>query len=135
VNFSLDSAVQGEIENLVAMGTGKISLTGNDLANRLAGSAGVNHLDGGLGDDVLVGGKGADVFIFATGGGHDIITDFHPGADSIDLGGWDGFDSFNDVKTHLTVDGDDLVIASGADELTLRNTDKSDLRASDFAFA
>ncbi|HEX2650130.1 MAG TPA: calcium-binding protein [Burkholderiales bacterium] len=64
------------VEQLVYIGTGDFTGTGNNLANRLTGGAGndtlngdLNNdvLDGGAGDDVLNGGAGIDVFIGGTG--------------------------------------------------------------------
>lgn len=60
---------------------------GND---RLYGGAGADTLSGGPGRDRLAGGAGADVFVFApgdtgTGGARDLILDFDPAADRIDL--------------------------------------------------
>jgi serralysin len=61
-------------------------IIGNEAANRLTGGGGV---------DTLTGGGGADTFVFANGdsaaatGQHDLITDFTPGTDKIDLTGLD----------------------------------------------
>lgn len=48
-----------EVEN--ALGLSTVILFGNDLANRLTGSAGDDDLSGGRGNDVLIGGGGADL--------------------------------------------------------------------------
>lgn len=73
---------------------------GGDGNDTLAGDAGGNLLDGRGGDDVLrgrggadtlVGGAGADTFVFddgdsgATAARRDLILDFEPGVDRIDL--------------------------------------------------
>ncbi|WP_308410655.1 calcium-binding protein, partial [Janthinobacterium sp. AD80] len=50
-------------------------LTGNELANTLAGGLGNDTLQGGQGADVLAGGIGDDTFVFARGDGADIITE------------------------------------------------------------
>ncbi|MFC3174632.1 M10 family metallopeptidase C-terminal domain-containing protein [Novosphingobium bradum] len=66
--------------------------TGNDVLN---GGDGNDTLLGGVGADTLTGGAGADVFDFngiansPVGAGHDVIMDFTPGQDLIDLSGID----------------------------------------------
>ena len=71
---------------------------GNNLDNRMEGSAvadvlkgggGNDSLHGGFGNDILTGGDGDDVFIFSTppvkSNGYDTITDFMAGQDKIQL--------------------------------------------------
>ncbi len=66
-------------------------LQGGAGADVLMGGAGNDSLDGGAGFDLLTGGAGADCFIFAAGESgasgvaRDLITDFTPGEDLIDL--------------------------------------------------
>jgi len=103
--------------------------------HQLTGTTGDDTLQGGPGDDTLQGGSGNDTVLFATGDGHDTIKDFLPGNDRIDLSGWVGIDSFKDVKSHLTVDGDNLVISDMTDMLVLHDVDKAELHAADFIFA
>jgi hypothetical protein len=135
VSFSLSAGSFGEMEKLVAVGMNNISLIGDDLANRLLGNAGKNHLDGTSGDDVLVGGKGADVFIFGTNHQSDTVVDFENGIDRFDVSDWSGIANPHDIKQHMSVDGDDLVISMGSDELHIKHTAKSEIDASDFLFA
>jgi Ca2+-binding RTX toxin-like protein len=61
--------------NLVAEGTGNISLIGNALNNIIVGNkgknainggAGADRVNGGLGNDNLMGGSGKDAFVFST---------------------------------------------------------------------
>ena len=59
VTFSLGSG----IEQLVLMGTGALSGTGNELDNSIIGNSGNNTLNGGLGLDTLSGGQGNDTYI------------------------------------------------------------------------
>ncbi|MBB2964901.1 family 16 glycosylhydrolase [Methylobacterium sp. R2-1] len=72
------------VENLALMLKGAIG-TGNDLTNRITGSAGDDRIDGKGGNDWLTGGEGKDSFVFSTAldGARnvDTITDFKPRTD------------------------------------------------------
>ncbi|WP_095054278.1 retention module-containing protein [Pseudomonas sp. Irchel s3b2] len=87
---------------------------GNDVLN---GGGGDDFLIGGLGNNTLTGGSGADTFQWLKGNsGHDIITDFTPGTDKLDLSqllqGENGTAASLDDYLHFTVTG------SGASVLT-----------------
>ncbi|VVQ21557.1 hypothetical protein PS914_06646 [Pseudomonas fluorescens] len=57
--------------------------SGNDILN---GGDGDDFLVGGLGNNTLTGGAGADTFQWLKGNsGHDVVTDFTPGTDKLDL--------------------------------------------------
>ena len=67
---------------------GNDTLEGEGGDDRLKGGNGADWLDGGEGGDSLAGGKGRDVFRFADTpdpGDHDLIKDFRPGRDRIEL--------------------------------------------------
>jgi Ca2+-binding RTX toxin-like protein len=153
MNLSTGLLEGQEIENLILLGKKNLGGTGNDFANAITGNSGNNklfgldgadtidggkgndRLDGGLAADILTGGKGADIFVFKTGYGADTVTDLTNGTDRIDLKGLDEVTSFADLKSnHLTVSGNDLVITAGTDTLTIEDTKKSELDASDFLF-
>jgi len=76
------------VENLTLLGSGNTSATGNEVANVIFGNTGNNTLAGAEGNDTLTGGAGADAFVVSPGGGHDIITDFVSGTDSLATSGW-----------------------------------------------
>jgi VCBS repeat-containing protein len=94
-------------------------ITGSATGNVLMGAAGNDTLDGGAGQDILWGMTGADTFLIRKGTGIDIIADFTPGADRIDLSDY-GFKSvaaagalFQQVGTDVSVNlgnGDTLIL-------------------------
>ncbi|MCF4995069.1 retention module-containing protein [Pseudomonas syringae] len=106
------------IENLVGSNFND-SLTGNDQNNVLNGGLGNDFLNGGGGDDLLIGGMGnntltggagADTFQWLKGNsGHDLVTDFTPGTDKLDLSqllqGENGTAASLDDYLHFSVTG------------------------------
>lgn len=82
------------IENLVGSNFND-HLTGDNNNNVINGGLGNDVLNGGGGDDILIGGMGnntltggpgADTFQWLAGNsGHDVVTDFTPGTDKLDL--------------------------------------------------
>lgn len=75
------TALADNIEDILAIGTGGRSLTGNAENNKIFGADGDDFLDGAGGLDFLSGGLGDDTFVFeigdtvreVSGGGDDII--------------------------------------------------------------
>ncbi|WP_434605066.1 retention module-containing protein [Pseudomonas sp. R1-7] len=106
------------IENLVGSNFND-TLTGDSAGNRIDGGLGHDVLNGGGGDDILIGGlgnntftggSGADTFQWQAGNsGHDVITDFTPGLDKLDLSqlllGENGSAASLDDYLHFTVTG------------------------------
>lgn len=89
-----DRVRAGEGNDLLDGGGGSDRLDGGDGDDSMAGGlgddflfggAGADTLDGGAGADILTGGAGADSFVAGEGG--DVIRDFAPGEDTIDLSG------------------------------------------------
>ena len=89
---STGRTLEAYVDNLTLVGA--IDGRGNGLANVITGSDAANAIDGGLGADRIVGGRGADTlaggggpdsFVFASGFGHDIITDFQVGGEGHDV--------------------------------------------------
>ncbi len=104
VSFDLNingTTVLGDLESLTLVGAGKISGTGNALANVIAGNSGANIIDGGGESDTLSGGAGNDRLTGGAGIFADKL-DGGAGADTMEGG-----------------DGDDIyVVDSGLDKVT-----------------
>ena len=104
---------------------GKDTLEGGAGDDVLSGGRGIDRLDGGAGDDTLVGGgandfltggEGSDTFVqnFAVSG-NDVITDFNPSEDTIEL---TGFQNINVDEFSITeVDGGTLIDAGTGNSL------------------
>ncbi|ELS47243.1 type 1 secretion C-terminal target domain protein [Microcystis aeruginosa FACHB-905 = DIANCHI905] len=138
VNTTVDHQLAEFIENLTALSSHNLVLTGNSANNRILGNAGNNQLIGGAGSDLLVGGAGADRFTFMDSSDSngvdslDVILDFRVGEDLIDLSGLSasgnlvfiGDDFFDDVDATGQVRFEDgtLYLSTNADseaELTI----------------
>jgi len=130
-------------ENLVLGGNTPFGV-GNELNNRITGSAASNWLLGGAGNDVLNGGAGndvlfgeagADIFVFARGTGGDVIGDFVAGTDRIDLSAF-GFTSYAQVEAALGEYGGTAFLTLGnGDMVVLNGVARSALSAGDFILA
>jgi Ca2+-binding RTX toxin-like protein len=130
------------VENLVLEGETPFGV-GNELDNRLTGSATANWLLGGAGDDilngmagndVLFGEAGADSFVFAPGTGGDVIGDFETGVDRIDLSAF-GLADFEALQSALVEnDGTTAISLGDGDFIVLNGVANAQLTAADFIF-
>ena len=97
---------------------GDDTIVGGDGNEILAGGRGNDTLLGGLGDDTLVGGGGRDTFLFV-GGDADVIADFDPKRDTLDINlVFSGTREDLANVTELTDDG--LLISVGGGTVLLR---------------
>jgi len=60
-------------------------LAGSNYDDRLYGNSADNDLLGGPGNDILTGGAGRDHFVLGRGDGHDWVTDFTVGEDTVEI--------------------------------------------------
>jgi Ca2+-binding RTX toxin-like protein len=143
VNYALTAGSEIEFLRANAGATG-LSLTGNELVNRLVGGAGNDTLDGGAGNDSLGGGAGNDIFRFMAGFGQDTITDFtaHAGAaanrDLMDISGLGitaGTFAAN-VKIAAGAGGTTMVsFSGGSNSIALLNVVPASIDITDFRLA
>ena len=99
-------------------GVGDDDLRGGSENDRLYGDAGRDFLQGDSGDDILTGGADADTFRFAPeyDNGHDVITDFEDGIDTI---------SFAAYEPPYTISMADLQHSEDASGVTITYGDTS----------
>jgi Ca2+-binding RTX toxin-like protein len=94
-------------------------MVGNTRDNILLGGAGNDTLDGGAGQDILWGQTGADTFLIRKGTGTDIIADFTPGTDRLDVRDY-GFKTPAALMARMTQMGSDTTVdLGGGDSLLL----------------
>ena len=88
------------------------------------------------GNDYLTGSSSQDLFVFAQPIGHDIIYSFDANQDQIDLIGYAGFASFNDVAGHLSTDanGNAVIALADGQSITLDGVAAASLTVSNFVF-
>lgn len=96
VTLNLNETRYANIENGYLSGTATINLGGSAVNNVLVGNSAANAIYGLGGRDVMQGGGGADKFVYlnasdtgTTAATRDLIQDFTPGSDKIDLGAID----------------------------------------------
>jgi serralysin len=120
------------VENLTLSATYTQTGIGNALANRITGD---NILNGGAGDDLLVGNGGKDTFIVAKGQNSDVIADFEPGINTIQLQGF-GILAFSAIKVKMSDGAEGVTLAlDGGETLHLLGIKAAKLSAADFGLA
>jgi hypothetical protein len=139
-SFHQDLNGDGQIGASSAAAPTQINSTGQVVATSgetMVGTDRSNTLTSTTGNDVMVGKGGADTFVFASNFGKDVITDFTAGGPSHDTVQFSKsvFDSFASVLSHAAQSGTDVVISTGSDTLTLKNTKVDALHSNDFHFA
>jgi Ca2+-binding RTX toxin-like protein len=100
--------------------------TGSSASDLMFRRTGQGVLEGGSGDDILIdgdgadelrGGAGADVFVLTADGRRDVIRDFQPSVDRIDLSLWPFLRSNAQLQVTSTATG--AIIAFGAEVLEI----------------
>ncbi|UTD27968.1 hypothetical protein DB459_14680 [Bradyrhizobium sp. WD16] len=135
------SFATGPLSNVVHIFTAQeVNSAGQTIATSsgeaILGSTRGDTLTSTAGNDLFLGRAGADTFVFSANFGHDVIKDFAAGGGGHDTIQFSAtvFDSFASVLSHASQVGHDIVIATGSDTLTLKNTNLASLNQHDFHF-
>jgi Ca2+-binding RTX toxin-like protein len=123
-------------DNVVRGNRGDNLLFGGSGDDLLAGGAGDDHLCGDEGADRLIGGAGSDTFQFKGAWGRDIVDDFDPLSDRIDLSLQSTIADARYLLNHCaTQTGRAVVIDDGeGNTITLRGTELHLLSEDHFLF-
>jgi len=129
-----DTLIGGDGQDLIFGGNGADSVVGGSGNDTLYGGSGQDTIDGGAGNDTLYGGSGSDVFLFGPDTGHDTISGFIIGEDSLLAQGVGSLETFvASFFDHLTVTDGNSVVALNTDQsLTLAGVDLSGRDVNDF---
>jgi len=96
---------------------GNDNLTGSSAGEVLSGREGNDRVDGWAGDDILLdgagrdslrGGAGADIFVLEADATLDVILDFDPALDRIDLSAWPMLRNIGQITFAATANGAQL---------------------------
>ncbi|WP_373502976.1 calcium-binding protein [Aestuariivirga sp.] len=109
-------------------------LNGGDDWDDIYGGDGRDTLTGGQDDDFLVGGRGKDIFVFRHGDDSDVIADFTPDVDKIELD-LNYVQNFAQLRQYIYRDGPDTIIdLKDGDFLILAWVNPNSLDSGDFIF-
>jgi len=111
-------------------------IEGSNDPDLLEGGDGDDTLIGYAGDDTLIGGAGADTFVFGDGFDHDLIMDFDPDLDRVEVRS-DGIATWEDILARLEDDEDGNAVLTLDDGSTLQfmGVSTSQLNAGHFDIA
>jgi len=126
-----DTLTGGTGADILVGGAGNDTLTGGSGDDSLFGDDGNDSLIGGAGRDVLTGGVGADIFDFNAAGetsnsmsSADVILDFVPGVDIIDLSTIDASDKLRENNAFVWL-GKGTIKSSKSGELRYQQFDNA----------
>lgn len=126
----------GGTDHLIG-GDGNDTLLGGSETDVLFGGKGSDTLLGALGDDAMTGGGDGDTFRFwfDDRNGQDIVSDYRPGLDKLDLSASDTLTTFALAMAAAVQQGADTVITlSAGNTIRLVGVDLTALEETDFLF-
>jgi Ca2+-binding RTX toxin-like protein len=95
----------------------------------MSGGDGNNVLYAGKGDDMMIGGAGDNMFVFGSGGGKNVVVDFHDGDSILIAKNINGLhiNNAHDLVSHVSDDNGNAVITLGHETITLLNIKAEDI--------
>ena len=107
-----DTLIGGAGDDIIYGGAGNDTLIGGDGNDQLYAEAGDDLLDGGAGNDILNGGIDNDTYIVNRMSGADMVYNYDPSGDDIDVIGFqDAMGAINDEDLWFERVGNDLKIS------------------------
>ena len=137
--LSFDTGNLGEVlsgdagDNLLTGSTADDMLAGGGGDDLVNGGDGNDILNDGAGQDVLTGGTGDDLFVMTADGERDVIQDFDPARDRLDLTGFNFL--YDTAQLTITPTGYGAIISFRDEEIEVRSADGQPLSAGDFPTA
>jgi hypothetical protein len=123
-----DALAGGEGDDWLRGGSGDDEIDGGDGDDAIRAGSGDDEIDGGEGDDEISTGSGADVVSFSGEFGDDVITDFKPGTDIIDLTAFPGVTSLDQLTFTETEDGTIITGDGLTGSITVRGATAAELK-------
>jgi Ca2+-binding RTX toxin-like protein len=115
-----DNLLGGDGNDAIHAGSGKEFMAGGD---------GNDVLYAGHGDNTMVGGAGDNMFVFGSGGGKNVVVDFHDGDSLLIAKNINGLhvSTPQDILAHVADDNGNAVITLGHETITLLNIKAEDI--------
>ena len=113
----------GRGDDVLVGQAGEDVLFGDAGDDVLAGNEESDTLVGGAGTDTVSGNEGADLFVLSEGAGHDILSDFEAGTDTIGLQDGITFADLTFVDDSILIGDDLLAVVSNVTTATLQASD------------
>lgn len=120
--FTLDLVEQGvnrRASGLVAGTSGDDLLVATGSNDTLQGGAGDDILASGTGRTAMTGGAGGDLFVLRPSGQRQLITDFIPGADRLDLSNWPFLRNIGQLE--VATSGSSLILGFNGNSVEIRS--------------
>ena len=123
-----ENLIGTRFDDVLSGSSGGNEIRGGAGDDTLHGAGGADVLAGGAGEDTLAGGAGGDRFQFVRGDGDDVVTDFDPAQDHIEVWGFASYASLQQLGADV------LIFLSPYNSILLQNTNVAALSAGNFTF-